>query len=177
MKRKVTVMYRDSQKRFWSKRKKKGLSYKGLQPFNLTFSNGNRKIMDVKQDSSSLLLIAKQQRTIFPESLESVRLTINRLLLSRVGKSNYYLEVLKYPHKVLREHRMAKGAKADRISDGMRRAFGKANRRAMLVKQNDTLIKIIYSKNNEKLMETLLPIISKTKSKLSAKSAWTVLKN
>ncbi|EQD48266.1 ribosomal protein L10.e, partial [mine drainage metagenome] len=31
----------------------------------------------------------------------------------------------RYPHAILREHKMATGAGADRISDGMRRAFGK----------------------------------------------------
>ncbi|MDP6613199.1 MAG: 50S ribosomal protein L16, partial [Candidatus Hydrothermarchaeota archaeon] len=41
-------------------------------------------------------------------------------------RSGYYLKVLVFPHVVLRENKQATGAGADRVSDGMRRAFGKA---------------------------------------------------
>jgi len=43
----------------------------------------------------------------------------------RVGAANYHLKVRVYPHIVLRENKLATGAGADRVSSGMRSAFGK----------------------------------------------------
>ena len=58
-------------------------------------------------------------------ALESVRVTINRALEKKVGTSNYRLRIRVYPHVVLRENKQATGAGADRVSQGMRAAYGK----------------------------------------------------
>ena len=171
MKRSLTSMYKDRLgKRFWCQRKVKGVNYKGLQPFNLTFKNGDHLVKD--NPDSKVILKTLESKVIFPESLESVRLTLNRLLGSKLGRVNYYIEIKKYPHLILREHRMAKGAKADRISEGMRRAFGKANRRAIRIKEQDTLIVIYLSTTARKQLSTIKPIIDKTSSKLSSRVTW-----
>ena len=172
----MTTLYRDSTKRFWSKRKKKGISYKGLQPFNLTFSNGSSELLGSKE-TFKYYLTSNERKIIFPESLESIRLTINKLLVSRLGKTNYHLRICKYPHRILREHRMAKGVKADRISEGMRRAFGKATRRGIQVQKGNNLIELSYLKNQENIMKKLMNDVSKTTSKLSVRSSWKELKN
>ena len=57
-------------------------------------------------------------------ALESARVSAVRVL-EKAAPNGYRLKVRRYPHQVLREHKMAMGAGADRISDGMRRAFGK----------------------------------------------------
>ena len=59
-------------------------------------------------------------------ALEAARITANRLLTKGAGTNNYYLKIRCYPHNVLRENKLATGAGADRISSGMRAAFGKA---------------------------------------------------
>ncbi len=41
------------------------------------------------------------------------------------GATNYRLRVLVYPHVILRENKQATGAGADRVSQGMRAAYGK----------------------------------------------------
>jgi len=58
-------------------------------------------------------------------SLESARLSANRLMLKQVGEENYKMVLRKHPHHVVRENKQATGAGADRVSDGMRQAFGK----------------------------------------------------
>ena len=58
-------------------------------------------------------------------ALESARLSANRLLLEELGQDNYKMILRKFPHQVLRENKQATGAGADRVSDGMRQAFGK----------------------------------------------------
>ena len=42
-----------------------------------------------------------------------------------MAPGDFYFNVLVYPHMIIREHRMATGAGADRISQGMSHAFGK----------------------------------------------------
>jgi len=70
-------------------------------------------------------LVAKEGVQIRDTALEAARIAANKYITRRVGSSNFFLKVRIYPHHVLREHRMAVGAGADRISQGMRMAFGK----------------------------------------------------
>jgi large subunit ribosomal protein L10e len=58
-------------------------------------------------------------------SLEASRLSANRYLIQELGENNYKMILRKFPHQVLRENKQATGAGADRVSDGMRQAFGK----------------------------------------------------
>jgi large subunit ribosomal protein L10e len=51
------------------------------------------------------------------------KLQIN--ILRRGIPQGYSFKVLVYPHNVIREHKMAQGAGADRISRGMSQAFGR----------------------------------------------------
>ena len=59
-------------------------------------------------------------------ALEAARIAANRYLMKSTGRLNFRLKLRVYPHQVLRENKMATGAGADRVQDGMRRAFGKA---------------------------------------------------
>jgi large subunit ribosomal protein L10e len=58
-------------------------------------------------------------------SMEAARLSANRYLIQELGENNYKMILRKFPHQVLRENKQATGAGADRVSDGMRQAFGK----------------------------------------------------
>ncbi len=58
-------------------------------------------------------------------ALESARVSANRLMEKKAGEESYYLKLRVYPHQILRENPIALGAGADRISDGMRKAFGR----------------------------------------------------
>ena len=69
-------------------------------------------------------LIAKETGQVRHNALEAARIAANRLLEVEVGRDYYHFKLRVYPHQVLRENPMAVGAGADRISDGMRLAFG-----------------------------------------------------
>lgn len=73
-----------------------------------------------------LSLYAKEPCQITHNALEASRVAVNRHLLGKAGSNGYYLKFRLYPHEVLRENKQATGAGADRVSDGMRLAFGKA---------------------------------------------------
>jgi large subunit ribosomal protein L10e len=86
-----------------------------------TFVQGNQK----RDFEIEMHLIAEEACQIRHTALEASRISINRKLLENIGAGNYFLQIRPYPHQVLREHKMATGAGADRISSGMRMAFGK----------------------------------------------------
>ncbi|CAJ51519.1 50S ribosomal protein L16 [Haloquadratum walsbyi] len=75
-------------------------------------------------------------------SLESARLSANRTMLKQVGQDNYKMVLRKFPHQILRENKQATGAGADRVSDGMRQAFGKPVGTAARIQQNERVFTI-----------------------------------
>jgi len=86
-------------------------------------------------------LIASEKAQIRHVSLEAARIAANRVVLDKLV-NNYRLDVLPYPHAILRENKMIFGAHADRLQQGMRAAFGKPRGTAARVKPDQTLISI-----------------------------------
>lgn len=78
-------------------------------------------------------LVAEEAVQIRDVALEAARLAAGKYMSKIAGASNFKLKIRIYPHHILREHKMAVGAGADRISQGMRRAFGKPVGRAARV--------------------------------------------
>lgn len=70
-------------------------------------------------------LIVQERGQIRHTALEALRITAVRALDRKIGRENYFLQVRVYPHHVLRQNKQASGAGADRVSMGMRLAFGK----------------------------------------------------
>lgn len=75
-------------------------------------------------------------------ALEAARQRANRTIQDAAGVTNYNLKINVYPHHILRENKLATGAGADRISSGMRAAFGKPVGRAARVKVDQRIITI-----------------------------------
>ncbi|HDM66833.1 MAG TPA: 50S ribosomal protein L16, partial [Thermoplasmatales archaeon] len=88
----------------------------------------------------SLVLLEKCQ--VRHNALEAARVVANRLMEKKVGSSNYLLRVRVYPHAVLRENKQATGAGADRVSQGMRKSYGKIVSIAAVVKPNQIVMDI-----------------------------------
>jgi large subunit ribosomal protein L10e len=72
----------------------------------------------------SLTLGTEEAGQVRDIALEAARVSAVRVL-EKHAPNEFHLKVRRFPHQVLREHKMAMGAGADRISDGMRGAFGK----------------------------------------------------
>lgn len=86
-------------------------------------------------------LVALRKAQIRHNALEAARIAVNRLLSLNLS-DNYLMHVKPYPHMILRENKMIFGAHADRISDGMRRSFGKPIGTAARVKRNQPIIAV-----------------------------------
>jgi large subunit ribosomal protein L10e len=91
-------------------------------------------------------LIALEKAQIRHNALEAARVATNRLLMDKLS-NNYLLQIHPYPHVILRENKMIFGAHADRLQDGMRRAFGKPIGTAARVEPNQTIITVRVNSN------------------------------
>jgi large subunit ribosomal protein L10e len=101
-----------------------------------------------KEFSVSLSLVAKEACQIRHNALEAARIFANRYLVQNVGRNNFYLKIRVHPHHVLRENKLAVGAGADRVSSGMRHAFGRAVGTAARVKSGQKVISVGVDANN-----------------------------
>ena len=93
------------------------------------------------------LLVARKEAQVRHNALEAARIATNRLLSEKLG-SSYLLQILPYPHVVLRENKMIFGAHADRLQDGMRKAFGKPIGTAARVKSDQAVIMVNVSEDD-----------------------------
>jgi Ribosomal protein L16/L10E len=103
-----------------------------------------------------LQLFTKEACQIRDIALESARISANKLLSREVGENNYHIKILVYPHHVLRENKQATGAGADRVSQGMREAFGKPVGLAARVTAGQPIISVgVYKQNFDEVKEAL----------------------
>ena len=91
-------------------------------------------------------LVAQEKVQIRDNALEAARVSANKLFEKKILLENYFFKVRVYPHQCLREHTMASGAGADRISSGMRLSFGNPAGRAAVVKEGQAVMTIYTTK-------------------------------
>ncbi len=89
-----------------------------------------------------VFLNAQKEAQISHNALEAARIAVNRHLEEKLGRTNYFLRILPYPHHILRENKMIFGAHADRLQDGMRAAFGKPIGSVARVKKGQSIITV-----------------------------------
>ncbi len=157
-------------------RLRKGISYRKIERPYTRFSKFRKKTYIKSRPHSSLVrsemgdpkrdynyqinLITRDSLQIRHNSIESARLLINKRLEGALGK-NYHLQIRIYPHHILRENSLASGAGADRLSMGMKKAFGKPISSAAQVKEGQILIAL---KINKKIFGK--KVLEKAKHKL-----------
>ncbi|MBS7287968.1 MAG: 50S ribosomal protein L16 [Candidatus Freyarchaeota archaeon] len=75
-------------------------------------------------------------------ALEALRVAVSRHLTASFGREGFYLKIRPKPFHIIRERRMLAFAGADRLQDGMRKAFGKPSARAARVKEGSVVCSI-----------------------------------
>jgi len=88
-------------------------------------------------------LMSREAVQIRHNALESGRVAANKVLFDKYGETGYRLQLCVYPHIILRENKMIATAGADRLQEGMRRAFGKPTGRAARVRDGQSIF-IVY---------------------------------
>ncbi len=81
-------------------------------------------------------------------AIESTRLAANKTLEKTTGETGYYSRLRIYPHNLLRENKQIATAGADRISEGMRRSWGKATSLGARVRQGQCIMELYVNGND-----------------------------
>jgi large subunit ribosomal protein L10e len=102
-------------------------------------------------------LVSLEASQVRHNALEAARMASNRILSEKLG-NNYLLQIVPYPHTILRENKMIFGAHADRLQDGMRRAFGKPIGTAARVRNNQPVIIVGVQKDAVELAKQALKL-------------------
>ncbi len=140
MVRKPASMYREAKGQAYTRKEYMG----GIpNPRIVTFDLGNPDGKFPKR----LDLVVEESCQIRHMALEAARIAANRYISKKAGQQ-YHLKIKTYPHVVLRENKVAVGAGADRISDGMRGAFGSPVGTAARVKAGQTVMYIRTTPGN-----------------------------
>lgn len=115
--------YREMKIPYTRKSKYKATNYvKMAQSPKITqYHSGNSK----QSFGRSIILISERSIQIRDNAIEAARIVANKYLTDNVGDQNFHLIVIAYPHQIIREHKLATGAGADRFSSGMQKSFGK----------------------------------------------------
>ena len=89
-----------------------------------------------------LKLVSTERAQIRHNALEAARVAVNKPLQEALGEANYLFRIKVYPFHILRENKMMAFAGADRLQEGMRRAFGKPVGRAARVSQGTVIMEV-----------------------------------
>ncbi|EMR73292.1 LSU ribosomal protein L10AE [Thermoplasmatales archaeon SCGC AB-539-N05] len=141
MSRKPSSMYRAVTQQSNTRRE-----YMGGVPLSriAQFDMGDKKT----KFSLQLSLVVDEKCQIRDRALEAARIAANREMEKKTGKLGYRLKIRVYPHNVLRENKQATGAGADRVSQGMRSAFGKTVGTAARVVPSQKIMTVETSKQH-----------------------------
>jgi large subunit ribosomal protein L10e len=93
-------------------------------------------------------LCSNEKMQIRHMAIESARLSANKTLEQTTGETGYFSVLRIYPHVLLRENKMIATAGADRLQEGMRRAFGKAVSLAARVRQGQVIMEMYVKKDH-----------------------------
>ena len=96
----------------------------------------------------SVQLLLNEKMQITHMAIESTRLAANKTLEKTTGETGYFSKLRVYPHVLLRENKMIAAAGADRLQEGMRRAFGKAVSLAARVKRGQCIMELQVKKEH-----------------------------
>ena len=134
MSRKPGSMYREIKGQAYCQREYMG----GVPASRITqFEHGQKGDYPVR-----MTLHVVEQCQIRHIALEAARISANRYLAKKIPQNSYHLKIRVYPHNVIRENKIATGAGADRISEGMRAAFGKPTGTAARVQRDQEIITV-----------------------------------
>ena len=106
-----------------------------------------------------LELLSTEKIQIRHNALEAARLAANKTM-AKAGDMSFFSMLKVYPHVILRENKMIATAGADRLQEGMRRAFGKAMGLAARVRPGQSIFEAHVTSSNLELAKQGFKIAS-----------------
>jgi large subunit ribosomal protein L10e len=143
--------------------KLKGRSYiKTVPPQKIVkFKTGKEGVYPHK-----LIVIALERAQLRDSALEACRQYITKKL-DIAFPTQYFFNVVPFPHHIQRENKMLSMAGADRLSTGMQLSFGRAISKAAIVDKGSPVFR--FELPNPKSVEFARELISQIRSKIPVK--------
>lgn len=101
-----------------------------------------------------LRLVSTEKVQIRHFAIEAARVATHKIIEDE--DEDYFMEVKVYPHIILRENKMIATAGADRLQEGMRRAYGKPTALAARVDIGQSIIDISVMKDRVSIAKAAL---------------------
>jgi large subunit ribosomal protein L10e len=93
-------------------------------------------------------LVSGEKEQLSSESLEAARIAANKYMQTKAGKDAFHMRMRVHPWHVLRINKQLSCAGADRLSSGMRQAWGKPYGRSARVDIGTILMSIRVKEDN-----------------------------
>lgn len=105
------------------------------------YDTGKKKI-PCSEFPAAVHMVCDERQQVSSECLEAARIATNKYMINNAGRDFFHIRVRPHPYQVLRINKTLSCAGADRLSSGMRGAFGKAYGTAARVDIGQVLISI-----------------------------------
>lgn len=105
------------------------------------FDTGKKKL-PCEEFPTAVHLVSDERQQVTSECLEAARIATNKYMISHAGRDAFHIRVRPHPYHVLRINKTLSCAGADRLSTGMRGAFGKPYGLAARVDIGQVLISV-----------------------------------
>merc|ERR1712113_1177200 len=105
------------------------------------YDTGKKKI-PCEEFPAAVHMVCDEMQQITSEAMEAARIATNKYMITNAGRDFFHIKVRPHPFQVLRINKTLSCAGADRLSTGMRGAFGKSYGTAARVRIGQVLISV-----------------------------------
>jgi large subunit ribosomal protein L10e len=116
-----------------------------------------------KNFEKTVHIISDENIQIRDNALESFRQKLAKMLGDICGKDNFFAKIRIFPHHILRQNKLASGAGADRLSSGMKHAFGKPVGRSAQIRKGQIIVSLVI---NSEFVKKVIPALKATVRKM-----------
>merc|ERR1711976_205529 len=114
---------------------------------------------------ASAHMVCDERQQISSEALEAARIATNKYMVTNAGRDFFHIRVRPHPFQVLRINKTLSCAGADRLSTGMRGAFGKAYGTAARVDIGQVIMSV---RTKEEKVHIALEALRRSKHKFAS---------
>ncbi|MHA1726703.1 MAG: 50S ribosomal protein L16 [Promethearchaeota archaeon] len=131
----------------------------GAQSKIQRYWGGNKSIPWEEWDVVVGLIVSRNVQ-ISSNALEAIRISINGMLIKKLGRQNFRMRIRPIPFQKIRENRMLAFAGADRVQTGMRNSFGRATGVCARVRAGAVIVDVGTSLKNLPIVRDRLRVAS-----------------
>jgi large subunit ribosomal protein L10e len=162
MGRRPAKCYRYSKGKAWPKSR----FVRGVPDPKIRIFDTGKKRIPCEEFPAVAHMVCDENQQVTSESMEACRIATNKYMIQNAGKDFFHIKVRPHPFQVLRINKTLSCAGADRLSTGMRGAFGKAYGTAARVHIGQVLMSV---RTKEDKVETAAEALRRAKFKFAGR--------